>query len=77
MRAATLATLALLAVATPVGSPLAMPAASAEEPLRLDPIKGGTRHVLSAGEASDPALRITHFTAGTLDIDTVDIVSDS
>ena len=50
---------------------------NAEEPLRLDPIKGGTRHVLSAGEASDPALRITHFTAGTLDIDTVDIVSDS
>ncbi len=46
-------------------------------PLGLDPIKGGTRHRLSDLDTEAPALRIAHFTAGTLDIDAVDLVFDS
>lgn len=45
-------------------------------PQPLDPIPTGTRLSLDLGEVSDPALRITHFTAGTLDIEEVDIVFD-
>lgn len=46
-------------------------------PLGLDPIKGGTRLRLEGLDTLTPALDITHFTAGTIDIDTVDIVFDS
>ena len=43
----------------------------------LDPIPAGAPLSLEPGAVQNPALRITHFTAGTLDIDEVDIVFDT
>lgn len=42
----------------------------------LDPIPAGTPLSLALGNLAEPALRITHFTKGTVEIDEVDIVFD-
>lgn len=45
-------------------------------PAALDPIPDGTTISLELGAVTNPALRITHFTEGALDLDQVDIVFD-